>query len=473
LSLAETKENPGTTATEQSPQEHSHDHSHEHRALGECEREITVEIPAETFQQEFERQVQRYQKLARIPGFRKGKVPATMIRNRFSSEINSEVVESLLPTHFRQEVEKQGFKPISQPRIYDLQMNPGTPLRFKAAFEVLPEIDVADYESLTAEKGDVSVSDKEVEDELKALREQQASYDAINEERPLRDGDWAMVSFTGTPKAEPRASGLVDAAGNPIASSEQPAASDEKPPVQMDEVLVEIGGTNTVKEFTENLRGTNAGEERSFEVSYPADYNEQRLAGKTLVYKVQVKGIKKKSVPELDDAFAKELGDFQDLADLRGKLQQQMEANKRHQIEHAAKDKLIEQLVEKNNFPVPESLIDQQTNARLERGFRALAAQGMRVEDIKKMDMQRLKAGQREAAIREVKASLILDKIALNENIEATDEDVNTELERLSTQMKQPVEALRQRLTREGALDRIRDRIRNEKTLDYLYQRSA
>lgn len=472
--MAETKENTAT-ATEQSPQEHSHDHdhAHEHRPLGECEREITVEVPADVFEKEFDRQVQRYQKLARIPGFRKGKVPATLIRNRFSSEINSEVIESLLPNYFRQEVDKQNLKPISQPRIYDLQMNAGAPLRFKAAFEVLPEIEVAGYESLSAEKGDVSVSEKEVEDELNGLREQQASYDAIDEDRPLRDGDWAMVSFTGTPKAEPKSSGLVDAAGNPIASSEQATTSNEKPPVQMDEVLVEIGGANTVKDFTENLRGAKATEERTFEVSYPADYNEQRLAGKTLVYKVEIKGIKKKSLPELDDAFAKELGDFQDLADLRSKLRQQMEANKRHQIEHAAKDKLIEELVERNNFPVPESLIDQQTNSRLERGFRALAAQGMRVEDIKNMDMQRLKAGQREAAIREVKASLILDKIAQNENIETTEEDLNQELERLALQTKQPVEALRQRLTREGALDRIRDRIRNEKTLDYLYQRSA
>ena len=206
-----------------------------------------------------------------------------MIRNRFASEINSEVIESLLPTYFRREVDKQNLKPISQPRIYDLQMNPGAPLRFKAAFEVLPEIEVAGYEGLTAEKGDVSISDKEVEDELNALREQQASYDGVDEDRPLREGDWAMVSFTGTPKAEPQASGLVDAAGNPIASSEPPATSNEKPPVQMDEVLVEIGGANTVKEFTENLLGAQAGEERSFEVSYPADYNEQRLAGKTLV----------------------------------------------------------------------------------------------------------------------------------------------------------------------------------------------
>lgn len=470
--MAETKEK--TVATpEQSPQEHSHDHAHEQRPLGECEREITVEVPADIYEKEFDRQIQRYQKLARIPGFRTGKVPATMIRNRFASEINGEVIESLLPTYFRQEVDKQNLKPISQPRIYDLQMNPGAPLRFKAAFEVLPEIELAGYESLTAEKGEISVSDKEVDDELNGLREQQASYDAIEEDRPLRDGDWAMVSFTGTPKAEPESSGLVDATGNPIASSKQPATSNEKPPVQMDEVLVEIGGANTVKDFTENLRGAKAGEERTFEVSYPPDYNEQRLAGKTLVYKVQIKGVKKKSLPELDDAFAKELGDFQDLVELRDKLRQQMEANKRHQIEHAAKDKLIEQLVDKNNFPVPESLIDQQTNSRLERGFRALAAQGMRVEDIKNMDMQRLKAGQREAAIREVKASLILDKIADNENIEATEEDLNQELERLALQTKQPVEALRQRLTREGTIDRIRDRIRNEKTLDYLYQRSA
>ncbi len=473
--MAEPAENVSSTALEQTPHEHGHDHehAHEHGPVSECEREISVEIPAEVVAREFETQLQRYQKHARIPGFRKGKVPATIIRSRFSSEINNEIVESLLPRYFREEVEKQKLTPISQPRVYDLHLVPQEPLRFKAVFEVLPEIQVSGYDELKAEKGETSVSEAEIEQELDQLREQQASYDPVEEERPLQDGDWAMVSFTGTPKKEPQSSGLVDATGAAIPASQQPGDANEQPPVQMDEVLVEIGGANTVAEFSDNLRGARAGEERSFDVSYPEDYKEQRLAGKTLTYNVQIKGIKKKSLPELNDNFAKELGSFNDLAELRSKLREQMEANKKHRIEHAAKDKLIEQLVERNAFPVPETLIEQQTNSRLERGFRALASQGMRVEDIRKMDMQRLKAGQREAAIREVKASLILEKIADKEQIEVSEEDVNKELEILSIQTKQPVESLRQRFTREGTLDRIRERIRNEKTLEFLYQRSA
>jgi trigger factor len=463
LSLTDTTEKSGD------PEAHSHDR----RPLGECEREVQVEVPADIVTGEMEKQVKRYQKQARIPGFRTGKVPANIIRNRFAGDIRSEVVESLLPRYFREEVGRQNLKPISQPRVYDLQLTSGEPLRFKAVFEVLPEIEVNGYNDLKAEKGNTGVSDEEVDRELDHLREQQASYDPVDEDRPLQDGDWGMVSFTGSPKETPSASGLVDAAGNPIPSSDQAAASDEKPPVKMDEVLVEIGGANTVKEFTENLRGAKAGEERNFEVSYATDYNEPRLAGKTLNYKVQIRGLKKKAVPDLNDAFARELGDFEDLAGLRARLRQQMEANKLHQVEHAAKDKLIEQLVERNSFPVPEVLVDQQATSRLERGFRALAAQGMRMEDLRKMDLQRLKAGQREAAIREVKASLILEKIAENENIEVTEDDVNKELEQISKQSKQPVEALRERLTREGTIERIRERIRNEKTLDFLYQRSA
>jgi trigger factor len=241
----------------------------------------------------------------------------------------------------------------------------------------------------------------------------------------------------------------------------------------MDDVLVEIGGKNTMPEFTEHLRGASAGDEKTFEVKYPEDSNDQRLAGKTFDYTVKVLALKRKNLPELNDAFAKELGEFASVDELRKRIHENMEAEKRHTAEHESKDKLVAELVKRNDFEVPEAMIDRQIDLRLERGLRALAAQGMRAEDMKKMDLNRLRAGQRDQALQEVKASLLLDKIADLEEIKVGDEEIDHEIEALATQTKQTSEAVRARLTRDGALDRIRNRIRNEKTLNLLYHQSA
>ena len=413
-----------------------------------CTREIEVEVPAEVVARETGVVIERFQKHARLPGFRKGKVPASVVRQRFPEDIRTEVVEALVPRYFRQEVEKRGLQPVSQPRVSDLHVAEGEPLRFKASFEIMPEVQVSGYEELRAEKTDTSVSDQEVDEALKRLREQHATFSAVDD-RELRDGDFAQASLVGTPE------------------------SAEGKPVTMDDVLVEIGGANTVRDFSDNLRGARPGEERRFDVTYPQDFSDQRLAGKKLAYAITVKAIKQKVLPQLNDDFAKEAGDFQSLDELRNKVRDQLEAEKKHSAEHAAKDKLVDELVRRNDFPVPDALVDRQVDVRLERGLRALAAQGMRAEDMKKMDFSRLRAGQREAAQREVKASLILEKIADQEKIEVTDEEVNREIESLAKQMQQTPEAVRARLTRDGALDRIRNRIRNDKTLDFLYGRSA
>ena len=460
-----------TPADQNASETHQHPHSHEHRPLGECEREISVEIPADVVTSELDSFVVRYQKMARIPGFRRGKTPAGLVRRRFADELKQEVVESLVPKFFREQVQKQGFSPISQPRITDFHFEDGEPLRFKAVFEVMPTIELSPYDDLRTEKGDISVGEDEVERELQSLREHQASYSSVEEDRGLQEGDFAQASFTGTP-VEQQSSGLVDPAGNPIGSTEEAKPTGAQP-IHIDDVLVDIGGTNTVKEFSDNLRGAKAGEERTFTISYPEDAQDKRLAGKTLEYKVQIKGIKRKQVPDLTDEFAKELGEFQSVDELRTRIREQLQAQKKHEIEHAAKDKLVEQLVERNQFPIPESLIEQQVSSRLERGFRALAAQGMRAEDLRKMDIGRLRTAQRDAATREVKASLILEKIADKESIQASDAELDAEVERFAQQSRQPVEAVRKKLTDDGALDRIRERIRNEKTLDFLYQRSA
>jgi trigger factor len=413
-----------------------------------CLREISVEVPADVVARETESILQKYQKLARLPGFRKGKVPVTVLRQRFAEEIRSDVVEQLVPRFFRQAVEKQDLIPVSQPQVTDLHLHEGDPLRFKAKFEVLPPIEVTGYNDLRAEKADISVSDSEVQTELDALREQRATYTEI-QGTSLSDGDFAEASFTGTPKEE---------GGKPI---------------NVDDILVEIGGANTVRDFSENLRGASAGDERTFDVNYPADFNDSRLAGKTVVYTVKVKAIKQKNLPELSDEFAKSLGDFASVEALRQRVREGLERSKKHHAEHEAKEKLMDELVRRNEFPVPESLVERQVDLRLERGLRALAAQGLRSEDMKKMDLDRLRAGQRDAALKEVKSSLILERIADAEKLEVSDQEIDKEIEELATETKQTPDAIRARLTRDGALDRIRGRIRNEKALEFLYSRPA
>ena len=411
-------------------------------------REIEIEVPAAEVTRQTDLLIQKYQKLARLPGFRIGHAPASMIRQRFSQDIQNDVVDALVPRFFRQEADKLGLMPVSQPRVTDLHLHDGEPLRFKASFEVLPDIKVEGYKELRAEKSEITVTEEEVEQALKGLQEQRATFTSI-EGRGLADGDYAQVGLDGVPKAG------------------------SAKPVHMDEVLVEIAGKNTMPEFTENLRGALAGEERSFEVTYPEDFADKRLAGQKFTYTVKIQALKQKSLPELSDEFAKELGEFTDLAEVRKRIREGMEAERKREAEHASKDKLLDELVKRNDFEVPEALVDRQIDLQLDRGLRALVAQGMRQEDLKKMDLQRLRAGQRERALQEVKSSLLLEKIAEEEKIEVGDEEIDHEVEALAKQSKQSAEAIRARLTREGALDRIRSRIRAEKTLDFLYRQSA
>jgi len=418
--------------------------------VSNAKREIEVQVPAEEVSRETDAIIQKYQKLARIPGFRRGHVPASIIRQRFGQDIQNDVVDALVPKYFRKETERQGLIPVSQPRVTDLHVHEGEGLHFKASFEVMPEIKVEGYKELRAEHPEVFVTDPEVDDSLSALREQKAMFSPV-EGRAIAEGDYAQVSLDGTPQEE---------------------TADTKP-VHMDDVLVEIGGKNTMPEFTENLRGANAGDERSFDVHYPDDFSDERLRGKAFAYKVKVNAIKQKSLPELNDEFAKELGEFTTVDEIRQKIREGMEHERRHNAERESKDKLLAELVRRNDFEVPEALVERQIDVRLDRGLRALASQGMKSEDMKKLDFERLRAGQRDQALQEVKASLLLEKIADEEKIAVGDEEIDREVEALAKQTNQAPDDIRARLTHDGALDRIRNRIRNEKALDFLYRQSA
>jgi len=456
------------TAEQQSEVEHTHDHAHDHdhehqhapSLNPELVREIEVEAPAEEVSKSFKTVVKRYQKLARIPGFRAGKVPESLIRSKFAKEVRQEVLESLVSERFRKAIDDQKLRPISEPQLQDLQLFDGQPLKFKAAFEVAPEFDVAGYDSVHVAKPEATLTNDEYDAELNRVLDSHATVEPVDEDRALVDGDWAEIEFRGE---------LQDLAQTVTEEGVSNASKSE--PITGQDVLVEVGGKNTLAAFNEALRGSKPGQELKFEVVYPADFAEQRLAGQTVSYDVTVKSIKKKTYPERDAEFARQLGNYESWDDFEAKLREHAANRKKDALESQAKDKMLEELIAKYQFPVPESFVQQQIDARLDRGLRALAQQGMKPEDMRKLDFGRLRAAQRDQAVNEVKASMILDRISEAEGIVVSDEDLDRELLMLSIQSREPLESLRERLTKDGSLDRIREQMRREKTGSVIYEK--
>jgi trigger factor len=464
--MTETKE----TAEQQSELTHTHDHEHDHShdhqqapALNpELTREIEVEVAADEVSKSFKTVVKRYQKLARIPGFRAGKVPESLIRSKFAKEVRQEVLESLVSERFRKAITDQKLQPVSEPQLLDMQLFDGQPLKFKAAFEIAPVIDIAGYDGVKVSKPDAALTNEELDAELDRVLDSHATVEPVEEERPLVDGDWAEIQFRGEVKDLAQ---TVTEDGVENVSNSQPITGED--------VLIQIGGKNTLAAFNDALRGSKPGQELKFEVEYPADFGEKRLAGQTVSYDVTVKSIKQKNYPERDAEFAKQLGNYESWDDFETKLREHASDRKKNALENGAKDKMLGELIQRFQFPVPESFVQQQIEARLDRGLRALAQQGMKVEDMRKLDFVQLRSSQRDLAVNEVKVSMILDRIAEVEGVVVSDEDVDRELLMLSIQSREALETLRERLTNDGGLDRIREQMRREKTSSVLYEKLA
>jgi trigger factor len=455
-------EEAGLAATELAhDHQHAHEHTHEQPAGAapalnpECTRDVDVEIPADEVSAAFRRVVKNYTRQARIPGFRAGKVPPSLIRSRFDEQIRQDVVEQLLPQHFRNAINAKGVQPISQPQVTELHLQDGDPLRFKALFEIMPEINLDGYTDIKVEREPGTLTDEEFEAELERVRDSRSTMEPVTEDRELADGDFAQITFKGEVTG-----GETESSPNPI---------DE--PIAGQDVQLEVGGKNTLPAFNDALRGAKPGQELKFEVTYPADFGEPRLAGKIIAYDVEVKGIKHRNAPEMNDELAKTLGEYETMDEFKQKLREHLAGDKQRQAEAATKDKVLEALADKYTFPIPETLVQQQIDARLDRGLRALAQQGMPQEQMRHLDFSRLRAAQRDGALGEVQGTLLLDKIAHLENVEVADAELDRELELLSVQMQEPLETLRERLTRDGAMERIREQIRREKTGSLLYER--
>lgn len=407
-----------------------------------CKHSIEVTVPVDAIDTESEKVASDFQKRAKIPGFRPGKAPLSIIRKSFESDIRSKVVESLIPRFFDKQVHDDQLKVVSRPDIVDVHFTPGEPLVFKAEFEVAPEWEMGEYRGIEVPYQEPVVSSEDIDKRIAELRESRATFANVDP-RPGEDGDFAVIALESI-------SGVAE-------------------PVKSDEMMLEIGGKETLEAFTTNLRGMSPGEEKDIEVTYPEDYGQEKLAGKTVEFHVLLKGIRKRELPELNDEFAKDLGDYRDLAELRENARKSILGQREHAAQEESKQKLIDKLVDAHSFAVPQIYIDRQIENRVSQRLESLAKEGVDVSKFKP-DWTKLREAQGEMAKREVVASLILGRVAEREAIHATEDEVNKQIEQMARQQRQPVPVLKKRFQEDGTTRRIADHIATEKTLNLLFE---
>jgi trigger factor len=332
---------------------------------------------------------------------------------------------------------------VGQPDISEIHLHEGEPLRFKATFEVVPTIELGEYKGIEVPYHDPELTDEDVTKRIDEIRDSKAQF--INlEPRPAEDGDFAVVSL-------------------------ESIAGVEGDPVKTDEMVLELGAKDTFEAFTTGLRGVSPGEEREIEVSYPEDYQSERLAGKTVKFRAVLKGLRKKELPDLDDEFAQELGDYRNVDELRDAVRKALFAQRQNDAQQEAKNQLIEKLVDAHEFPVPEVYVERQIKNRMEQMLHNLVERGIDPRKLK-LDWEAMKGSQRDKAVREVKASMLLTKVSERESIHATKDDVDREVERIARQQRKPVAAVHMELEKDGTLGRIASHIQTEKTLNFLFE---
>jgi trigger factor len=404
---------------------------------------LEVEIPVEDVERARQRVAESIRQKVKLPGFRPGKAPASMIESRFERDIRQEVLEQLLPVAFRARVEKEDLHVVGQPNITDLHYERGEPIRFKADFEVAPEFEIADYRGLPVKYEEPVVTDEDVANRLETMRENRAEYVNLDP-RPIEDKDFVVVLLKSV-------SGLAE-------------------PIEQNSTI-EVGGGDTFQSFTDALLGSNPGDTKHAEVTYSEDYGEPRLAGKTVQFELTPKVIQKKEPPNLDDEFARDLGDYQTLDELRDAVRKSIFHEKQHAAQQVAKEALIDRLVEANDFSVPETYVNRQIENQLKMQLRQVTGREVDLSKLN-LDWAKVKEKQQDSALRSVKASLLLEKISDKESIKAARDEVDREVQRIAQQEREPIPVTRARLDKDGTLARIVSHIQTEKTLQFLFEQA-
>jgi trigger factor len=423
--------------------------------LSDTRKNLVVEIPSTVVDAEIDKVSRDYSKAARIPGFRPGKVPPKVVRQRFRDQILHDVAHGLIPRAVDEALRARGVEPVDTPDIRDVVVEEGQPLKFTASFETVPPIDPGDYTRITLRKRQHVVDDSAVEQALTRLRERGARYDPV-EDRGVRVGDSVLMDLTRT-------------------ATTQGDDHDPRPHEHTDKhdnVTVDIGGPANPPGFDEALLGLRTGDTKSFDVRYPDDYAISELAGTTVRYEVTLKAIRQRIVPELDDEFAKDLGDFESLDALRERVRADLEHEATHEADREVRSDLLKQLASRVTFEVPAALLDREIDRRVEEFVRRLIEQ--QIDPMRaNINWEEFRERQREVASEAVRGALVLDEIARREHISVGDAEVEAEVERYAERSGRTAAAVRARLEKEGGVSRLYAGLRREKAVDFLLSRAT
>jgi trigger factor len=410
-----------------------------------CRHELEATIPAAEVDEATEQVVTKIQAKAQLPGFRPGKVPLSIIRTKFPEEIRKEVLDVVLPRTLSKRFQAEGLAVVSTPDIVELKFEKGEPIYFKAQFEVHPEVELRAYKGLEVEYEDPSVTDADIDDRVEQIRESKAEYVNLDP-RPAEAGDFVVIGIESVEGIE----------GEPMRNPE---------------MQLELGSAETLPAFTEGIVGMSPGDTAMIDVTYDDDYGQERLAGKTVKFEVELKHVRRKELPELDDDFAQSMGDFRTLEEFREQVKNSIFAERQYRAQQTAKDQLLETLAKGHDFAVPETYVDRQFNNMLESYARALQQQGIDPRTLN-FDMKKFRETQREKATQDVRATLLLDKIATVEAVSVEQDEVDREVQRLARSQREPAAAVRMKLEKDGGLDRIANQIRTNKTIQFLFEQA-
>jgi trigger factor len=413
--------------------------------VSETRKNLVVEIESSTVDAEIDRVARDYTKAARIPGFRPGKVPARVVKQRFRSQILHDVVHELVPRAVDDALRERGLEPLDTPDIRDVVVEEGQPLKFTATFDTVPSFDLQPYVSLQLRRHQATLQEGAVDETLQSLRERAARFEVV-EARPVERGDTVVVD-------------LVREAGT-------------EPPDTHQDVTIEIGAAANPPGFDDEVIGTTVGETKRFEVRYPDDYEMKELAGTAVNYTVTMKGLKRRVVPDLDDEFARDLGEFDTLAALRARVEQDLTREAEQKAERDARGDLLKQLAGWVTFTVPESLIERELDRRIEDFARRLMEQGVdpRKADI---DWAAFRQAQQEPARDSVASALVLDEVAQREGLTVSEAEIEAELSRFGERTGRTTAAVRAQLEKDGGISRLATGLRREKAVDFLRSRAT